>query len=49
MGLAPDAFWAMSLSEWRAAIEGFAMRKGARRTTPLSRVEFDHLMRMHPD
>jgi hypothetical protein len=49
MGLAPDVFWAMSLPEWRAVIEGFAMRKGTRRGAPLSRGELVALMTMHPD
>jgi hypothetical protein len=49
MGLAPDVFWTMSLPEWRAAVDGFAVRRGARRNTSLSRGEFEALMRMFPD
>jgi hypothetical protein len=49
MGLAPDVFWAMSLPEWRAAVEGFATRRGTRRNTSLSRGEFEALMQIFPD
>jgi hypothetical protein len=49
MGLAPDVFWAMSLPEWRAAVDGFAMRRGTRRNTSLSRSELQTMMTMHPD
>ncbi|HUJ46946.1 MAG TPA: phage tail assembly chaperone [Rhizomicrobium sp.] len=49
MGIAPDVFWAMSLPEWRAAVDGFAMKKGARRNVPLSRGELQTMMTMFPD
>ena len=49
MGIAPDAFWAMSLTEWRAAVDGFAMKKGARRNAPLSRDELQTMMQNYPD
>jgi len=49
MRFSPDQFWRMSLAEWRAAVDGFAMKQGARRSPPLTRSEFDALMKMHPD
>ncbi len=49
MGLSPATFWAMSLPEWRAAVNGFATRTGARRAAPLARAEFEQLMRRFPD
>jgi uncharacterized phage protein (TIGR02216 family) len=45
MQLTPDVFWALSLPEWRALLDG---RAGAR-AQPLARGEMEHLMRMHPD
>jgi uncharacterized phage protein (TIGR02216 family) len=47
MRLTPDTFWAMSLSEWRAAVNGFARR--SQRATPLARSGLEHLMQMYPD
>jgi uncharacterized phage protein (TIGR02216 family) len=47
MRFTPDAFWTMSLPEWRAAVNGFAGR--TRRTTPLARSEFEQLLRRFPD
>lgn len=47
MRLTPDVFWAMSLVEWRAAVNGYARR--GRIVAPLARVEFEQLMRMFPD
>jgi uncharacterized phage protein (TIGR02216 family) len=47
MRLAPDVFWAMSLSEWRAAVNGFARRSS--RTAPLPRADFEQLMQLYPD
>ncbi len=42
LGLAPDAFWRLSVAEWRAlSAPGIA--------EPLSRAELDALMRAHPD
>jgi uncharacterized phage protein (TIGR02216 family) len=45
--LTPDVFWAMSLSEWRAAVNGFARR--SHRAAPLTRSDFEHLMTLYPD
>jgi uncharacterized phage protein (TIGR02216 family) len=47
MRLTPDVFWAMSLGEWRAAVNGFAHR--SQRATPLARADLDQLMRLYPD
>ncbi|MFL6689736.1 MAG: phage tail assembly chaperone [Alphaproteobacteria bacterium] len=47
MRLSPDVFWAMSLGEWRAAVNGFARRSSC--ATPLARADLDRLMRMYPD
>jgi uncharacterized phage protein (TIGR02216 family) len=44
LGLAPDAFWAMSPVELRAALGGF--RSGAE---PLGRDALEALMAAHPD
>ena len=43
MRLAPAAFWALSLPEWRALAEGSG---GAR---ALGRGEFENLMSLYPD
>jgi uncharacterized phage protein (TIGR02216 family) len=43
MRIPPKIFWAMSLTEWRAAIAR------PRATAPLARAEFEALMREHPD
>jgi len=47
MRLTPDVFWAMSLGEWRAAVNGFARRSS--RVAPLARAEFEQLVQMFPD
>lgn len=51
MGLSPETFWAMTLVEWRAALNGHAARRGAR--TPfaaaLGRRELDELIQRFPD
>ena len=50
MGMAPDAFWTMSLREWHAALKGFVERNGVRAApAPLSRAELERLMRRFPD
>jgi uncharacterized phage protein (TIGR02216 family) len=46
MRLAPATFWALSLTEWRAMVEG---RSGGAHTDPLARGELEQLMRDHPD
>jgi len=48
MRLTPDTFWSMSLTEWRAAVEGFTSLH-RRRALALSRAEFDAMMRTFPD
>jgi uncharacterized phage protein (TIGR02216 family) len=45
MGLSPAVFWAMSLAEWRAAVEG---RFGQARA-PMARRDLDQLMQLYPD
>ena len=47
MGLSPDAFWRMSLDEWRAAVAG---RFGARASVPpITRAAMTKLMEQFPD
>ena len=41
LGLTPDAFWALSLREWRALTEPDAARR------PLSRAELNTLIEHH--
>lgn len=45
MRLEPRVFWAMSLAEWRAAIDG----RMKPRAPALKRTEFETLMKDHPD
>ena len=45
MRLEPRAFWAMSLVEWRAAVDG----RIKRRAMPLARADFETMMKEHPD
>lgn len=45
MRLAPGAFWALSLPEWRALVEG----RGGTHSAPLRRGEFETLMSLYPD
>ncbi|MBV9571443.1 MAG: phage tail assembly chaperone [Alphaproteobacteria bacterium] len=47
MRITPEVFWAMSLGEWRAAVNGFARR--SHRAAPLSRADLEHLMQLYPD
>jgi hypothetical protein len=52
MGMAPDAFWNMTLVEWRAALVGFAERRGARKgpaSDAMGGSELVHLMQLYPD
>ena len=52
MGLAPDAFWSMTLTEWRAALAGFAQSRGLRTISPehaMRRAELLNLMQLYPD
>jgi len=52
MGLSPDTFWNLTLVEWRAALAGYAERRGWRMKMPadgLSRSELSHLMQLYPD
>lgn len=49
MGLAPEVFWNMTLTEWRAALAGFMERNGARAGQPLERKTLDQLMQLYPD
>jgi len=49
MGISPRDFWAMSLPEWRAAVDGFALKKVSRRNAPLSRDELQTMMHNYPD
>lgn len=43
MGLAPDAFWRLSLREWRMLTSASAG------STPLSRAEFERMREVWPD
>lgn len=50
MGLAPQVFWAMSVKEWAAAVDGFVEFNGsAAARTGVSREEFEALKRRFPD
>jgi uncharacterized phage protein (TIGR02216 family) len=42
LGTSPEAFWRLSIVEWRALL-------GVETAAPLSRRELDTLMRDHPD
>jgi uncharacterized phage protein (TIGR02216 family) len=48
MGLAPESFWRLSLTEWQAIAEGYAMRLG-KPQAPLSRVELAAMAARFPD
>lgn len=48
MGMAPETFWRMSLTEWRAALAGFMERHGPR-AQPLERKVLDDMMQLYPD
>ncbi len=43
LGVAPEAFWRLSLKEWRMLTAGSA------RVAPLGRGELDQMMRAWPD
>jgi hypothetical protein len=51
MGLSPSDFWNMTLIEWRAALSGYAERRGARirAADGLHGAELSELMRRFPD
>jgi hypothetical protein len=52
MGLSPEVFWNMTLVEWRAALAGFAERRGLRTTAnagAMRRDELTRLMKLYPD
>lgn len=52
MGLAPEAFWNMTVVEWRAAVAGFAESRGLRGTPARNAMrcsEFAELMQLYPD
>lgn len=49
MGLAPDVFWNMTITEWQAALGGFMERHGTHAGAPLERKDFEALMRRFPD
>lgn len=40
LGLTPDAFWRLTLPEWRAL---------AAHAAPMTRDRLDHLLRLYPD
>jgi uncharacterized phage protein (TIGR02216 family) len=46
MRLTPAVFWALSLPEWRALLEGRFGNAGAQ---PLRRGELEQLMQIFPD
>ena len=43
-GLAPEAFWGLTLAEWR-----WLMGADPRLAAPLSRRDLDHLLKEYPD
>jgi uncharacterized phage protein (TIGR02216 family) len=49
LGLNADQFWRLSLAEWRAMLEGHAMRFGARAVPALGREDFTALQSRYPD
>jgi hypothetical protein len=52
MGLPPDVFWNMTLVEWRAALAGFAERRGLRvaaNADAMRQAELARLMQLYPD
>lgn len=49
MGMSPDVFWNMSITEFYAAIEGFAEFHSGGKPPPLSRNELEDLMERYPD
>lgn len=50
MGLAPRTFWAMSVKEWAAAVDGFVEFNGsAAARDGVSRDDFEAMKRRFPD
>jgi hypothetical protein len=52
MGLAPEAFWNMTVIEWRAALAGFAQARGLNVTSARNAIgssELAELMQLYPD
>jgi hypothetical protein len=52
MRLAPETFWNMTLTEWRATLAGFAQARGLRTVSPqqaMHRDDFLRLMQLYPD
>jgi uncharacterized phage protein (TIGR02216 family) len=45
--LAPRDFWAMTVTEWNAAVAGFHAAHGI--AQPLARADLDQLMQLYPD
>jgi uncharacterized phage protein (TIGR02216 family) len=43
----PADFWAMTITEWNAAVAGFHAAHGI--AQPLARADFEHMMRLYPD
>jgi uncharacterized phage protein (TIGR02216 family) len=43
----PSDFWAMTVTEWNAAVAGFHAAHGI--AQPLARGEFEQMMRLYPD
>jgi len=49
MGMAPDAFWGMSMQEFILAIEGFSEFHSDGTPPPMQRDELESLMERYPD
>jgi uncharacterized phage protein (TIGR02216 family) len=47
MRMRPCDFWAMTITEWNAAVAGFNAAHGI--TAPLARADLETLMRDYPD
>lgn len=49
MGLAPEAFWALSLNEWAAAVSWRLRASGVEPGAVFERTRLDALMMLYPD
>ncbi len=45
--LSPRDFWAMSVTEWNAAVAGFHAAHGI--AQPLARADLEQMMQLYPD
>ena len=49
IGISPDVFWDMSITEITLAIKGFSEFNGGNKNIPMGSNELDELMEMYPD